>query len=64
MLLFPTQYMLSFRCGEIFCGKCTSYTQRLSLLAQRDPDGILYKVMISDKTEDKKIMLKFAKNYA
>ncbi|XP_028412816.1 vacuolar segregation protein PEP7-like [Dendronephthya gigantea] len=34
------------RCGEIFCHKCTSFTQRLSLLAQRDPDGILYKVCI------------------
>lgn len=35
-----------FRCGEIFCNRCTSYTQRLSLLAQRDPDGALYKVTV------------------
>ncbi|XP_001625716.2 vacuolar segregation protein PEP7 isoform X2 [Nematostella vectensis] len=36
--------VLCFRCGEVFCGKCTQFRRRLSILATPDPDGISYRV--------------------
>lgn len=32
------------RCGEVFCGKCSQFRRRLTLLAQPDPNGISYRV--------------------
>ncbi|XP_006811901.1 uncharacterized protein LOC102810146 [Saccoglossus kowalevskii] len=32
------------RCGEVFCWTCTNYQRRLSVLAEPDPGGKLYKV--------------------
>ena len=37
-------FNLLYRCGEVFCGKCSQFRRRLSLFATPDPDGKSYRV--------------------
>ena len=34
------------RCGEVFCNPCSKYKRKLSFLAQPDPEGKPYKVLL------------------